>query len=244
MNPRQRRGALFMVLAVLIGIGVFFSVTSYVSGVESQVGAKTTVFTAAKEIEPYTPLSAANLRPIEVPERWTSPTSRLELRQLEGRRVGFRLAPGTVISSDMLLLPTSLDPTEREVAINVNPVTGVAGRIRPGDQVDVYAVFGDVSGLPKEVRILVRGIRVVSIGGRQTVQTNGDDNGIKETDVVPVTLAATAKQALAITYATNFASEVRLVGLPTDTGLNRTGEPNQYTAQDLGGRAVPEGSQP
>ena len=240
MNPRQRRGILFMILAVLISTGVFFSVTSYVAQVASQVGAKTTVFAAARAIDPFTPLSAENLKPIEVPERWTSGTSRLELRDLEGRRVGFRLEAGTVISSDMLLSPSDLEPDQREIAINVDPVTGVAGRVRPGDKVDIYAVFADVPGLPKQVRVLVRDVRVVSIGGQQTVQRN-DDQGSRSSEAVPVTLALSPKDSLSVTYANAFASEVRLVGLPTDVGTNRSRETSEYDATELGGKAVPEG---
>ena len=56
--------------------------------------------------------------------------------------------------------PSNLDPTEREVAVNVDAVTGLAGRVRPGDQVDVYAMFADVPGLTKQSRILVENVRV------------------------------------------------------------------------------------
>jgi pilus assembly protein CpaB len=233
MNPRQRRGILFMLLAAVIGVGVFLSVTTYVARVESQVGSLTTVFRASGAIDPYTPLSAQNLEPVEVPARWTSPTARLELRQLEGRRIGFRVEPGTMITSDMLLAPSSLRPNEREIAINVNAVTGIAGRIRPGDSVDIYAVFSDVPGVPKQVRVLVRNVRVVSIGGKQTVQQSGD-TGIREASVVPVTLALQQPEALAVTYANSFAAEVRLVGLPTDVGTNRAGENDNYSAAALG----------
>jgi pilus assembly protein CpaB len=240
MNPRQRRGILFMILAVLISTGVFFSVTSYVAQVASQVGAKTTVFAAARAIDPFTPLTAENLKPIEVPERWTAGTSRLELRDLEGRRVGFPLEAGTVISSDMLLSPSDLEPNQREIAVNVNPVTGIAGRIQPGDKVDIYAVFSDVPGLPKQVRVLVRDVRVVSKGGQQTVQQS-DSQGSRSNEVLPVTLALSPKEALAVTYANAFASEVRLVGLPSDVGTNRSGEKDEYDAEQLGGKAIPEG---
>jgi pilus assembly protein CpaB len=230
-----------MVLAIVIGLGVFFSVTSYVSGVESQVGSRTTVFQAATAIDPYRPLTADNLKPVEVPERWASPTSRMQLSQLVGRRVGFRLESGTVVSSDMLLSPSSLSATEREIAINVGSVTGIGGRVRPGDRVDIYAVFSDVPGLTKQVRVLVRNVRVVSIGGRQTVQRNDADSGISQTDVVPVTLALEPDDAQAVTYANAFAHEVRLVGLPTDVGTNRSGEGNLYDAKELGGSPRPEG---
>jgi pilus assembly protein CpaB len=232
-----------MLLALVIGFGVFLSVTSYVSNVESQVGSKTTVFRASATISPYTPLSLQNLEPVEVPERWSAPTTRLQIGQLEGRRIGFTLEAGTVISSDMLLSPSSLNPNEREIAINVNPVTGIGGRVQPGDRVDIYAVFADVNGLSKQVQVLVRDVRVVSIGGQQAVQKN-DKNGITQSNVVPVTLALAPENALAVTYANAFAQEVRLVGLPTDVGTNRTGEKNEYDAKALGGRAVPEGATP
>jgi pilus assembly protein CpaB len=243
MNPRQRRGALFMALAVIIGLGVFLSVTSYVSSVESQVGSKTTVYRAATTIAPYTPLSLQNLEPVEIPERWSAPTTRLKLSDLENRRVGFQIAPGTVVSSDMLLSPSQLEPNEREIAINVNPVTGVGGRVQTGDRVDIYAVFDGVPGLPKQVKVLVRNVRVVSIGGKQTIQKN-DDTGISESQVVPVTLALVPNQALAVTYANTFAKEVRLVGLPLDVGTNRAGEKDTYDARLLGGTAVREGATP
>jgi pilus assembly protein CpaB len=228
-----------MLLALAIGLGVFVSVTSYVSNVESQVGSQTTVFRAVQAIDPYTPLTQQNLEPVEIPERWSAPTTRLEMGDLEGRRIGFRVEAGTVVSRDMLLSPSSLNPDEREIAINVNPVTGIGGRVEPGAQVDIYAVFAEVNGLPKQVQVLVRNVRVVSIGGRQTVRQN-DENGIEQTDVIPVTLALEPNRALAVTYANSFAKEVRLVGLPTDVGTNRAGERNSFDAKSLGGRAVPE----
>ena len=66
----------------------------------------------------------------------------------------------------MLIPSSSLEHDEREIAINVDAVTGVAGRVHPGDRVDIYAVFSDVPGLAKQVRVLVRNVRIVSIGGR------------------------------------------------------------------------------
>jgi pilus assembly protein CpaB len=239
VNPRQRRGAFFMLLALVIGLGVFVSVTSYVANVESQVGSKTTVYRASKTINPYTPLNLTNLEPVEIPERWSAATTRLEIRQLEARRIGFKVEAGTVISSDMLLSPSSLNPDEREIAINVDPVTGIGGRVVPGARVDIYAVFADVDGLSKQVRVLVRNVRVVSVHGRQTIQQN-DDNGTTQADVVPVTLALTPSEALSVTYANAFAKEVRLVGLPTDVGTNRADERNSFDARQLGGHAVPE----
>lgn len=135
-------------LASVIAVVVFFTVAGYVANVNSQTGARVTVYTASTTIEPFQELSEANLAPVRIPERWVSPTAKLRLDELRGRKVGFRVTKGTSLSSDMLVPASDLSPTEREVAINVNAVTGLAGRARPGDQVDIFAVFGDVPRCP------------------------------------------------------------------------------------------------
>lgn len=239
MNPRQRKGLLFMLVALLIALGTFFAVTAYVASINSQVGTRVTVYRAAAKIDPYTPLSVDNLTPVEVPERWASKSSIVALNDLVGRRISFEVEQGTTISSDMLIPSSQLSSTEREIALNVNPVTGIGGRISPGDRVDIYAVFGDVPGLPKQVRVLERNIRVVSVAGQQTV-TQQTSQGLTEQDVIPVTLAVEPESALSITYASAFAQEVRLIGLPTDVGVNRGQEQDDFDASNLGGKAIPE----
>jgi len=229
-----------MVLSVLVAMVVFVILTNYVQSVSSQVGPLTTVYQARGPIEAYAPLSEANLEPVQVPERWTAPAARLELPELDGRRVGFRIESGTVVSSDMLIPPSDLSATEREVAINVDPVTGLAGRVRPGDRVDMYSVFADVPGLPAQVRVLVRDVRVVSIGGRQTI-TETTDEGVAQNEVVPVTLALEPEDSLAVTYANSFAEEVRLVALPTDIGTDRSEDSDVFDAGNLGGVPIPAG---
>lgn len=240
MNPRQRRGLILIVLSVLVAMGVFVILTSYVRDVSSQVGPTTTVYQAVEPIGAYRPLGEDNLEPVQVPERWTSETSRLELAELEGRRIGFPLEPGTTVTRDMLVPASDLSPTEREIAISVDSVTGVAGRVRPGDRVDIYAVFSDVTGLPAQVRVLVREVRVVTIGGEQTV-TEADEDGVSENEVIAVTLALEPDDSLSVTYANAFAEEVRLVALPTDQGADRTDDVDSFDAGNLGGTAIPEG---
>lgn len=240
MNPRQRRGLIFMVLSLVVAILVFVILTGFVRSVRSQVGPTTTVYRAVDAIEAYTPLGAANLEPVEVPERWTSDTARQELPALEGRRVGFRLEPGTVVTGDMLIPVSDLSPTEREIAVNVDAVTGVAGRVRPGERVDIYAVLSDVPGLAAQVRVLVRDVRVVSLGGLQTI-VESDEQGVSENQVIPVTLALEPDDSLAVTFANAFADEVRLVALPTDAGTDRSADVDQFDAGNLGGLPVVEG---
>ncbi|HET7489130.1 MAG TPA: Flp pilus assembly protein CpaB [Acidimicrobiales bacterium] len=242
MNARQRRGTLFLVLSMVLATVVFLGVVGYVGSVNREVGPRVTVYRAASAIDPYQPLSESNLVAVQIPRQWVSGSALVRRDELVGRRVGFRVAKGTTISTDMLVAASDLSPTEREIAIDVDAVTGLAGRVAPGNRVDIYAVFGDVPGLPKQVRVLVRNVRVVSVGGTQSRSAGDDATKISaERQVLPVTLALEPDDALAVTYAGAFAKEVRLVGLPTDDTLNRAGEKGTFDAGDLGGEAVPEG---
>lgn len=241
MNPRKRRGVIYILLAVVLAAATLIMMTRYASSVSSQVGPTVTVYQAKAPVPAYTPLSPDNLQAVEIPRRWAPESTQVSLKELQGRRIGFDVTAGTTISRDMLLAPSDLRRNEREIAINVNPTTGVAGRVKPGDKVDIYAVFADVPGLPKSVKILTRNVRVVSIAGQQTVVQKTDKGGLSENQVVPVTLALQTGDAEAVTYAAAFAAEVRLVALPTDVGTDRTGEKPNYDARDLGGTAVPEG---
>ncbi|KSW18194.1 Flp pilus assembly protein CpaB [Cellulomonas sp. B6] len=240
MNPRQRRGVLFILLSAALAVAVFFVVATYVGNVQSQVGSVVTVYRAADDLPAYAVLDESSITSDEVPARWLSDTARVTADDLVGRRIGFNVAQGTLLSADMLVPASDLSPTEREIAIQVNQITGVADRVRPGDFVDIYAVFADVPGLPKQVRVLVKNVRVVSVRGSQVRFDEESATGGQA--VVPVTLALEPNDALAVTYAAAFAQEVRLVGLPTGTGEDRTGEQDDFDAEDLGGVTVPEGN--
>lgn len=229
-----------IIIAALVAIATFFVVTGYVASVNSQVGSRVTVYRATKAIAPYTPLSARNIEPVEVPARWASESAVLSMSDLQGRRIGFRVNAGSTVSSDMLIPSSSLDRDEREIAINVNSVTGVAGRVRPGDRVDIMAVFGDVPGLPMSVKLIDKDVRVVSIAGKQTV-SKSTENGMTEQAVIPVTLALSPEKTMAVSYAAAFADEVRLVALPTDVGVDRDEDVEEFDAGDLGGEPVIEG---
>jgi pilus assembly protein CpaB len=240
MNPRQRRGFLLILVSLLLGVFVFGSVVTYANNVDRQVGNKITVFQAVRTIEAFEPLSSDNLRAVEVPEKWTAPSSRMRLDELNGRKVGFRLEADTIVSRDMLVPTSQLGPTKREIALNVGAVTGLAGRISPGDHVDIYAVFDDKQGIPPQVRVLVRNVPVLSVGGKQTVTEQDRQTGLtKNEDVVPVTLSLDEIDALAVTFAASFAKEVRLVGLPTGDSVNRAGELDTFDTGTLASQQQP-----
>lgn len=235
MNPRQRRGVLFLLLAGLGALVVFFMVTRYVAGVNSKVAPMVTVYQAAKNIPAYRELTADNVKAVEIPERYVPPQALREGAQLSGQRVGFTVARGTLIGSDMLLPPSELNPDEREIAIEVDAVTGIAGRIASGDFVDIYAVFGSPDGSTGSSQVLVQNVRVVSVGGRQTRSKETAEGALRQADVLPVTVALEPEDALKVTYADSFALAVRLVGLPPGiTTEDRSDELDSVDSTGLG----------
>lgn len=235
MNPRQRRGVLFLLLAGLGALVVFMMVARYVAGVNSQVAPMVTVYQAARTIPAYKELTQDNVVAVEIPERYVPAQTLREGAQLAGQRVGFTVAKGTFIGADMLLPPSELNADEREIAIEVDAVTGIAGRIASGDYVDIYAVFADPEGHTGNSQVLVQNVRVVSVGGRQTRSKETAEGALREADVLPVTVALEPEDALKVTYADSFATAVRLVGLPPGiTTADRTGELDSIDSSTLG----------
>lgn len=241
MNPRQRRGVIFMLLAGLIAVVLFFVAVSYVSSVNAKISPTTQVYRADHDLTAYSVIKEDDLEPVSVPQKWTSAEAEGDLSSLVGRRVSFNIASGTYVSSDMLLPPSALNEDEREIALTVDAKTGIAGRVRTGDFVDVYATFGE-SASDGTSKVLVKGVRVVSVRGVETRSETNSRERLEERQVVPVTLALDPTAALAVTYADSFASSVRLVGLPPGTNTkNRSGEPTKIDRRDL---KLPGGRQP
>jgi pilus assembly protein CpaB len=240
MNPRQWRGLLLMILSVAVAVLVFVGVSNYLTEVNKMVGPMVTVYQVTQDLPAFTTLSAENTEATQVPEKWAAENTVLRAEDIDGRVTAVPLSAGSPVSTDFLVPVSNLDPDEREIAVNVDAVTGLAGRIRPGDRVDVYVVFAEVPGLPKQARILVQNVRVVSVAGEQQVQSP-DREALQ--NVIPVTLALRTESALAVTYANSFAQEVRLVGLPPGVAQDRSKETRTFDAGQLGGRAEPEGAE-
>jgi pilus assembly protein CpaB len=224
---------IFMLLAGLTALILFFVAVNYVSSVNAKVSPTVTVYQAAKQIDAYSVVDEGDLEAVKVPKKWTSPETLDEKRTLVGRRVSFNVAKGTYLGTDMLLPPSSLNRDEREIALTVDAKTGIAGRVRSGDFVDVYAVFGEDAGRGAS-RVLVRGVRVVSVRGIETRSETSSRDELEQQQVIPVTLALKPTAALAVTYADAFAKSVRLVGLPPEANAqNRSSERSSIDADDL-----------
>lgn len=243
MNPRQRRGMVLIIIAVLGAIGVFAGVSSYVSNINTQVGSKVAVLALNKSRAAFAVIRQSDLTTVEVPKRWVDPHAITDASEVVGHRLAIGISAGSTLTSDLLVPPTDQTRHERFITIEVDAVTGGATTLRAGDAVDAYAVYADVEGLSKQVRVLVHDVKVVTVSSPQTEQNSSSAKGTSSApaNFIAVTLALTAQDSLAVTYAAAFAADLRVVKLPP-VGEQDPSTDGPYDANKLGGKAVPEGS--
>ncbi|TDQ49257.1 Flp pilus assembly protein CpaB [Actinorugispora endophytica] len=216
MNPRQRRGVLLMIIAAFGAIAVFLTVVSYVNTLNSELGTYRTVLRLTQDVDPYQPITEDMIEPYEVPARYfdeevflTDLADADEALSTPGSEAvsSTFLREGTLLQTSMVIPAPALESGEREIAIMINAETGVAGKVARQSRVDIYASFqpNDQTGACA-IRVLtdVEVLDVGDIGAQIDEQTGGTNS------VVPVTFRLTPQQALELTYAEAFASQLRL----------------------------------
>lgn len=216
MNPRQRRGVFLLGLAVVGAGAVFLIVARYVAGVRSQVEPLVTVQRLTRAVPAFDPVTPDDVEAIEVPERWAPDHAIRDPGQLVGLVAAVDLPAGSMLQEGMMTPEPGLQSGEREIAILVDAVTGVAGKVTPGAQVDIFATF-EIEGIGQCAVVLVPGARVVEVGVPATQQVPTQTGTLSEQSVVPVTFTLPPPDALKVVHAESFANEVRL-------GLIRPGE--------------------
>lgn len=114
--------------------------------------------------------------------------------QLSGRVAGSTIAAGTTITASMFPAPQTrigtvvIPPGKRALALEIQPLAGVAGFVGAGDQIDVYGIV-KTPPTPPSVRLVLQGVEVLSVNGAglPTVQGQpGSPNLIYLLAVTPV----------------------------------------------------------
>jgi pilus assembly protein CpaB len=229
MNPRQRRGVLLVVLAGLGAIGVFLALSAYVSDVRSEVDPKVEILRLTEAVRPDQPVRAEMVELVEVPERYAPSSALVDPDATLGTVSTAQLPEGTYLQEGMLEPDPAGGTDEREISILVNAETGVAGRISPGDLVDIVATFGGSEAAEAASRFQVERARIVAVGLPERVQEEAAGGTLQTAEVVPVTFALSPKEALEVAYAESFAQDVRLA-LLSGEGAGRI-KPGQQTFQ-------------
>lgn len=216
MNPRQRQGLLLVVIAAAGLVGVFVLIASYVSNVARQVGPKTHVLELSQAVSTYEPFSSNVLREVSIPEKWAPQNALTDPVQTQGLVAASSLPAGTYLQQGMLEPPPTLTAGQREIAILVDPETGVAGQIAPGDLVDIIATFqGNGQGTRNSAQVVVPSAKILQIGtpttggGSTSASSSGGGSAVSD-QVIPVTFSLTPEQVLRVSYAESFAQKVRL----------------------------------
>lgn len=229
MNPRQRRGALLLIVAVVGAIGVIGAVASYVSNVQSQLGPMATVLRLTGDVQKLEPV-ADQVEQVEIPERWAPEAALTSVDEVIDLVAASDLPAGTLLQQGAVTPPPEIGPSQREFAVLVSPETGVGGKIQAGDTVDVYATYPAVEGRPARAELVLQKVQIVDIA--PAVEKSDPESGFGGDTAVPVTFALSADQALVLAYAESFATEVRL-GLRTAADTEQI--PDERRRFDLGG---------
>jgi Flp pilus assembly protein CpaB len=213
VNPRQRRGALLIVVAAIGAVGVFFLGARYLSDVRSQLGPMVTVIAAAEDLPPFATPDASSLLIAEVPQRWLPPNSFTDTSQIGDRVTAAAVPAGTVLSAGMFLDRPAIEPGEREIAILVDAETGVGGKLTSGAVVDIFATFAGTDDEPPSVRIVVQRAEIIEVGSPVDATQDGFDRGsvgFASSERLPVTFRLSVEDARTLAFVESFATSVRL----------------------------------
>lgn len=217
MNPRQRRGAVLMILASIGAVAVFVAVLGYVSSVRAQVGNFRTVLRLTQDVEANASITKSMVEEHKVPLKWLDGSFISDTAALDGKVAVKALKKGSYLNSGMITDAPELAPGQREIAILVDAETGVAGKVRPNSRVDIYATFNSTDSTnqqPCAVRILANA-QVLDVGKLRSERRSGANTGTSQNQidlnkVVPVTFSLSPEDSLTLTHAESFAMKVRL----------------------------------
>ncbi|OJV58708.1 MAG: Flp pilus assembly protein CpaB [Cellulomonas sp. 73-145] len=211
MNPRQRRGALLLVLTSVGAIVVFFAVVAFVGRVGSEVGPMTTAWELSRDVTAYEPVDGTMLHAVQMPERWLPKTAIRSQSEVQGLVAAANVPAGSVLQKGMLVPRPGVQPGYREVAIVVDAETGVAGKVKPGNHVDIIATTAaGKDGTPQKSEIWVSNALVLEVGVPSDVSKSDAGGSFATTKGVPVTFALTSDDALRLAYVESFSVKLRL----------------------------------
>ncbi|MGY1437699.1 Flp pilus assembly protein CpaB [Streptomyces reniochalinae] len=227
MNSRQRRGVLLLVLSLVCALAAFAGVLAVVRDVQAEVGDEVTAYKLKKDVPAYKAVEVSQLERISMPERWLPVTAVTDLGDIRGKIAVNPLKKGSLLQSDMMAERPALEEGQQELAIMIDAETGVAGKINPGDRVNIYATFegeqregtgrggraGEQSGTPSESRLIVSRVKVIDVGELTPLDDDGDRDdrtSRREREGVPITFALSTENAQRVAYAESFAEHVRL----------------------------------
>lgn len=210
---RRRRAGGLLAIALLCGGLAASEVSDTVREAQSRVGAPVAVVVAARDLEAGERIERSALRVVDVPARYAPRDAATVPSQVVGLRPAGPVAAGSPITAGVVggaeSGPLGLRPGERAVEVAVAGGGALAEVAGPGTRVDV-AVSTEPGDGPGETFLALEDVELLSIG--PSSEPALDDTAT--TPTLMATMRVTAKQAVYLTAAQNFARELRLLPRP------------------------------
>lgn len=204
----QRRGLLFLTLAILLGLGAAWSAHRATSGSGPVIAAEVetvSVVVARLDIATASILDSTALTTTEWPREHLPAGALTATADVSGRVARRPIAAGEPVLESALYergveggLGAVINPAHRAISVKVDSVVGVAGFVKPGSRVDVLATLRRVDrekAIPQS-KVFLQDVRVLAIDQKLEEARDG-----KPELVNVVTLEVEPEQAELLIYA-------------------------------------------
>lgn len=174
----MRTKIIVLVVAVLLGLAAAYAAVNYIEGARSTIEAgeqPVQVLVAQQDLPAGLPseelVDNEYVVLVEIPRRFVADGAVSSTAVIAGKLLTVPLTKGEQITEARFSLPTeaglsfAVPEDFVAVAVNNNASRGVAGLIRPGDSVVVYATFAPSGGLEEAVtKLMLPKARVLAVG--------------------------------------------------------------------------------
>jgi len=178
------------------------------------------VLLAQQDIAPQTPITAEDLAIREIPVNYIQPGAVSSLGEVIGQIASVPIAAGEQILTTKLLSPVKVGktlseitpPGMRAVTVSVDKISSVAGLIKPGDFVDVFASIsppsgGEWAGIESKVPHIIplfQGVEVLAVDIEFVTTRSEEDTGARAqrrpAGAETVTLALRPQEAILLSF--------------------------------------------
>lgn len=183
MKPR----VVIIVVAVVLGIVATLGVNSYLSNIKKQaVEEQKTVqiWVASSDISRGTSIEdiqkkkLAELR--NIPRRYVASQAISSTRNIEGKVLSVEVSAGEQLTAGKFKHPSeaglsfSIPKDFIAVSIPYDEIKGIAGMVKPGDQLTVFATFSPGPDGEDVTKILLQKVQVIAVGATVGAEKEAD----------------------------------------------------------------------
>ncbi|MEX1142303.1 MAG: Flp pilus assembly protein CpaB [Thermoleophilaceae bacterium] len=234
-RTRRRRAAALLLLALACGGVAASEVGDRIDAVERQVGSPVPVVVAAHDLEPGSELRRRDLRVAHVPRRFAPPDAPTAPEQAVGLRTAGPVVAGSpitagVVGADAGAAPGALRRGERALEIAAAGGAALTDTAGPGTRVDVL-VSTEPGDRPGRTFVALEDVELLALRPFADPGLGGDIEPVAGAASALATVRVTTRQAVYLTAANSFATEIRL--LPRPAGDRRRVGRASFSADGL-----------